>query len=116
MSCHGDFGSYWSGNSIQKIEACLVGTIWTPGVFCSALGIDAVERVGDIGLAGLDHQGPRRRLGDAAHDDRLDVRHMAPVMREGLEDDLDAGLGADELVGAGADRVLLEAVVADLLE
>ena len=78
-----------------------------------ALGVGAVERVGDIGLAGLQHQRAGRRLGHAAHDQGLDVRHAAPIAGKGLQHDLDAGLGADEFVRAGADRVLLEAVIAD---
>ena len=39
---------------------------------------------------------------------------MPPIIVEGLEHDLDAGLAADEFVRAGADRMLCEAVVADL--
>jgi hypothetical protein len=77
------------------------------------LGVDAVERVGHVGLAGLDHQCPRRRVGDAAHDQDLDVRHAPPVAGIGLQFDFDTGLVADEFVRAGADRVLLEPVVAD---
>src|SRR6185437_5425882 len=42
--------------------------------------------------------------------------HAAPIMLERLERNLDAGLRADELVGAGADRMLGEPLVTDLVD
>ena len=74
----------------------------------------AVQRVGDVGLAVLQHRHPRGALGDALHDEASDVGHVPPVARIRLHHHLDAGLVADELVGTGADRMLAEAVVADL--
>ena len=82
-------------------------------VLLQPLGVRAVERDADIGFAGAHHQRPRRRLGGAAHDQRFDVRDLAPIIGIGFEHDLDAGLGADEFVRTGADRVLPETVIAD---
>ena len=53
---------------------------------------------------------------DALVHDAFDRRHLAPVVLVRLHDHFDARLLADELVGAETDRVLLEAVGADLLE
>ena len=47
---------------------------------------------------------------------RLTLGHLAPETFERLEHQLDAGGEAHELVRPGADRRLLEAVVADLLD
>ena len=41
---------------------------------------------------------------------------MAPVLRKSLEHDLDTRLGADKSIGAGADRMLGKAGVADLFD
>ena len=84
------------------------------GVLLETLGVGAIERDGDVGLAALQHHGARRGLGDAPHDERLHVGDAAPVARVGLEDDFHAGLVVHELVGARADRVLPEAFVAHL--
>src|SRR6185436_12178007 len=46
----------------------------------------------------------------------LDLRLLAPVPLERLEDKLHSRLERDELVGAGADRRLLEAFRADFLD
>ena len=83
------------------------------GVFLMPLGIDPVESKGHVGLAAPHHQRARRRVGDAAHHQGLDVRHAPPIAGKGLQLDFDARLVADEFVGAGADRMLLEAVLAD---
>jgi hypothetical protein len=83
------------------------------GVILDALGGGAVQRIGDVGLAGLQCQGPRGGVGNAPHHQSLDTRHAPPVAGIGLQHDLDTGLAADEFVGAGADRLLFEAVVAD---
>ena len=83
------------------------------GGLLDVLGIGTVERVGDVGLARLQHQRAGRRLGHAAHDQGLDVRHAPPIAGKGLQHDLDAGLGADEFIRAGADRVLFETVISD---
>jgi len=86
------------------------------GVLLDALGVNAVESVGDVGFAGLQHQGAGGGFGDAAHDQRLDARHAPPILGKRLQHHFDARLGTDELVGPGADRVFLEALVADLAE
>jgi hypothetical protein len=43
----------------------------------------------------------------------VDRGYAPPIAGIGLQHDLDTGLGADEFVGSGADRVLLEPVIAD---
>src|SRR4029078_12196551 len=53
---------------------------------------------------------------DASCDERCGWARAPPVAGEGLEHDLDAGFGADEFVGTGADRMFFETVVADLLQ
>jgi hypothetical protein len=75
------------------------------------LGIDTVERIGHIGFAAPHHQRTRRRVGNTAHHQCLDVWHPPPIAGKGLQFDLDSRLVTDEFVGAGADRMLLEAVV-----
>ena len=50
------------------------------------------------------------------HQSRLTLGGLAPVLVERLEDQLHARRERDELVGSGADRRLLEALVADLLD
>jgi hypothetical protein len=74
------------------------------------------ERVGDVGLALLEHGDARRALGDALHRHALDVGGVPPVAGIGLQDHLDPRLAAHELVGPGADRVLAKALVADLAD
>src|SRR4030095_12980120 len=59
---------------------------------------------------------PRRLFGQATEDEPLDARRFAPVALVGFQYELDARVEAHELVGPGADRRLLEAVVADLLD
>src|SRR5262249_49352807 len=71
---------------------------------------------GDVSLAGPQHGRPGGAFGDAPHDQALDVRDVAPIPGVGFEHDLYAGGVAHEFVGAGADRVFAEAVVADLGE
>ena len=62
-----------------------------PRVALHVLRVLAVERVGDVGFAVLQHRHPRRPLGHALHDEPLDDGHAAPVARVRLEHDLDAG-------------------------
>ena len=52
----------------------------------------------------------------ALEDQALDRGHLAPVALVGLHHQLDARIVADELVGTEPDGVLLEAVVAHLLD
>src|SRR5262249_51906582 len=80
------------------------------------LGLLTVEDEADVGLALLEHRDPRRALGNALHDQSLHVRRMPPVLRVRFEDHLDTGHVADKLVGPGADRLLAEALLADLLD
>src|SRR6266849_8606551 len=51
----------------------------------------------------------------APHNQRFDVRYLAPIAFISLQDQLDALLLAHELIGASADRMLLEAVIAHSL-
>jgi hypothetical protein len=81
-----------------------------------ALGVNPLQRIGYVGLASLDHQCTGGGIGHAAHDDRLYARRVAPVLWKRLEHNLDARVVANKLVGSGADRVLLETVLADLGE
>ncbi len=71
------------------------------------------QEIGDVHVALLERGGPRGLLGHAAEDESLDRGRLPPVALEGLHDQLDARREAHHLVGPGADRGLLEAVVAD---
>ena len=79
-------------------------------------GLRDVQQVGDVDLAPLQHRRSRGGIRDALEDEPLHRRHLAPVRLVGLHDQLDARRVAHELVGPQADRLLLEAVVADLLD
>src|SRR5262249_41145576 len=85
-------------------------------VALNRLGVGTVEDVGDIGLAGFQHQGARGCFRDALHHQCLHVRHASPVAVVSLHLDLHARLLADELVGAGTDWMFLEAIVSDTRE
>ena len=74
----------------------------------------AGDVVDDVRLAALQHGDPGGRLRHRDHDELLHV-DRAVVAVEGLHLDLHARLVAHELVGAGADGLLLEAVRAHLL-
>src|SRR4029453_19605808 len=76
----------------------------------------AAHRIGDVDLACLQRGKPRALVRDHLEDEALDPRLLAPVPLERLEDKFYPGLEGDELVRAGADGCLLEAVVADLLD
>ena len=80
------------------------------------LGELAADRVGDVDLAALQRRQPRRLLGHHLEDQPLHGGHLAPVALEGFEHQLHAGREGDELVRPGADRRLLEPVLADLLD
>jgi len=75
-----------------------------------------IEQIGNVHFPLLQHGGAGGRLRHALEHQALDRRHLAPVALAGLHDDLDAGGAAHELVRPQTDRVLLEAVVADLLD
>ena len=72
----------------------------------------AAERVGDVGLAPLEHGQARRLVRDRAEHQALHRGAFAPVAVERLEHQLDPGGERDEAIGPGADRRLLEAVLA----
>ncbi len=72
--------------------------------------------IGNIGFAPLEHRHPGRDLRDHLERELLHARRLAPVALEGLEQELDARRERDEAIGPGADRVLLEALLADLLD
>src|SRR5213594_535150 len=80
------------------------------------LGHRARQEVRHVHLAALERGRARRLVGDAPEDQALDARNLAPVAFERLEDQLHARGEADEPVGSGADRGLLEAVLADALD
>ena len=87
-----------------------------PGAMSHFFREFAADRIGDVDLAALQRGQPGRLVRDHLHHDPLDGRVLAPIALERLQHQLDAGVERDELVGAGADRVLLVAVVADLLD
>ena len=76
----------------------------------------APQRVGDVGLAALEHGEPGHVLGHDLPHQALDGRRLAPVAVVRLEHQLDAGIERRELVRSGPDRRFLEALVADLLD
>src|SRR5262249_20003274 len=62
----------------------------------------------------LQHRHPRGTLSDAPHDQPPYAGRTPPVSRVRLQDYLHAGLVADELVGADADGLLSECLIAYL--
>ena len=87
-----------------------------PGRPPHVLGHGAVQEIRDVHLATLQGGRARRLVGDALDHQALDARRLPPVGLEGLEDELHPRGEADKPVGPGADRDLLEAVVADALD
>ena len=73
------------------------------------------DRVDDVRLAALERGQPRRLVGNDPEHQAPDAGALAPVLVERLQHQLHARRERDELVGAGADRRLLEAVVTDPL-
>src|SRR5213078_902220 len=69
-----------------------------------------------VHLTAFERGGTRGLLGHRAHDQTLDARGLPPITVEGLERDLHARGERHHAVGPGADRRLLEAVLADLLD
>src|SRR5262249_11728153 len=70
----------------------------------------------DVDLAGLQHRQARVHVGDGLHHELLYVGRAAPVARVRLQHHLHARHVAHELVGAGADRMLTKALLANLRE
>src|SRR5256886_3849227 len=75
----------------------------------------AADRIDDVDLAALERRQAGRLVADHLEDEALHVRRLAPVAVERLQHELDARRERYELVGTGADRGLLEALVADLV-
>ena len=116
-SCHGDFGSHCCGpKSSHCVAEITVGTSLRPGGALDLLAERAAQRVRHVHLAALEHGQAREVLGDHLPHQALDRRGLPPVAVVRLEDQLDARVERRELVGPGADRRLLEALVADLLD
>ncbi len=80
------------------------------------LGDRAVEEIRAVHLAPLERGRASGLLGQAPHDHPLDARRLTPVALEGLEDELDARLEADELVRARPDGRTAELILADLFD
>ncbi len=80
------------------------------------LGQLGADRIGDVDLATLQCGESRRLIGDHPQHDALHARRLAPVLVERLQHQFDARRERDELVRPGADRRLLESVLADLLD
>src|SRR3989454_842046 len=87
-----------------------------PGRPPDLLGHRARQEIRYVHLATLERGRTRRLVGDTPEDQALDARRLAPVAVERLEDQLHARGEADEPVRSGADRGLLEALVADTLD
>ena len=86
------------------------------GYRAQLLGQLAAHRIGDVDLAPPKCCKARALVRDHLEDEALDRRLLAPILVERLEHELHPGGERDELVGTGADRRLLETVVADLLD
>ena len=80
------------------------------------LGIGPPEPVRDVRFAALQLHQPRRFVGHRLQDDALHRRHLPPVAVIRFDHELDAGVEGHEAIGPGADRRLLEPVVADALD
>src|SRR3989449_3746098 len=87
-----------------------------PGRPPDLLGHRARQEVRHVHLAALERGRTRRLVGDTPEDQALDARRLAPVTVERLEDQFHPRGEADEPVGSGADRALLEAFLADTLD
>ena len=88
----------------------------SPGRAPHVLRDGAVQEVGHVHVAPLERGRAGGLVGQAAEDQLLHRRHLPPVALEGLELQLHARLEAHHPVRARADRRLLEALVADLLD
>ena len=93
-----------------------VGTSLSPAVRCDLLAERAAQGVRDVHLAALEHGQPRQVLRNDPPDQSLDRGRLAPVAVVRLQHQLHARVERRELVGTGADRSLLEALVADPLD
>ena len=80
------------------------------------LGHRPRHEIDQVDLPALHRGGARGLVGDGAEDQPLHRGRLAPVALEGLEHHLHAWIERNEAIGAGPDRPLLEALLADLLE
>ena len=96
------------------MDACLEATICSSRVAPHVLGVGAVQSVRDIRLAGLQHGGPGVPVGNAPHDQALDVGGVPPVPGIGFQHHLHPGGVAHESVRPRTDGLLAESLVADL--
>ena len=87
-----------------------------PGCALQLFGQLAADRIDDVDLAALECREPRGLVRYHLEDQALYARRLAPILVEGLEDQLDTRRERDELVRPGADRRFLEPFVADLLD
>src|SRR3982074_2096417 len=84
---------------------------------CAIGPVRSMARSTSPGFRGARRGGRAGRLvGQAAEDEALDRWRLAPVALERLQDQLNARVEADELVGPGADRRLAKALLADALD
>src|SRR6185436_15630574 len=74
------------------------------------------DRVADIRVTALQHDQPRGDVRHRLEDQALHARRLAPVPVDGLDHELDAWRERDEAIRAGADRRLLEPIVAHTLD
>src|SRR5262244_326590 len=115
-SCQGDFASHCSVKS-RKITALVRTAVsFSPGVRRTSSATGPPRKLHHVGVSALERGGARGLVRDALEDEPLHARDFSPVAFEGLHDDLDTRRRADELVRPGADRRLLEALVADLFD
>src|SRR5262249_19503248 len=74
----------------------------------------ADHQVGDVRLPRLEHGQAGRTLRHAFEDDAFDRGSLAPVALVRLQNQLDAGLLADETIRPEPDRMAFKAIVAYL--
>src|SRR5262245_62408425 len=79
-------------------------------------GDRAPENLAEVDLSPLEHRCPRDVVGHGLEHQPFDARDLAPVLLVGLGDQLDTRRERDKAVWTRANRRLLEAVVADLLD
>ena len=87
-----------------------------PGSALQLLGQFAADRIDDIDLAAGQRGKPGRLVGNDLEHQPFDAWRLAPISLERLQHQLDAGVERDKFIGTGADRRLLEPVLADLLD
>jgi len=76
----------------------------------------ATDRVDDVDFALLERGEPRRLVGDRLEHQAFDAGGLAPILVEGLENQLQPGRERNEFVRARTDRRFFEAFIPDLLD